>query len=215
MGKLFNYDSPIMQTLNKIVDCFFLSVLWIVFSLPLVTFGASTTALYYTINKVIRHDRSSLWKEFWGAFKSNFKQSTIVWLVLAVVYYIMITDCVIMYNFYKSGASVTLFIVFGIMVLVTMMWTSYLFPCIARFENTTKNLMKTCALLMIRHILKSILLMLLLAVAIAGLIVMPVLIVIIPSVYMLVASFILESIFEKYMSAEDLEAEKERNQIYY
>lgn len=215
MGKLFNYDSPIMQTLNKIVDCFFLSVLWIVFSLPLVTFGASTTALYYTINKVIRHDRSSLWKEFWGAFKSNFKQSTIVWLILCVVYYIMITDCVIMYNFYKSGASVALFIVFAIMVLVTMMWTGYLFPCIARFENTTKNLMKTCALLMIRHILKSILLMLLLAVAIAGLIVMPVLIVIIPSVYMLVASFILESIFEKYMSPEDLEAEKERNQIYY
>ena len=41
------------------------------------------------------------------------------------------------------------------------------------------------------------------------------LMILLPAVYILVANFILERIFRKYMSAEDLEAEQERNQEFY
>ena len=47
MGRFFNYDSPLFSSINKIVDCVFLSLLWFVFSIPIVTMGASTSALYY------------------------------------------------------------------------------------------------------------------------------------------------------------------------
>lgn len=50
MFGLFKYDSPFVQICNKIVDCICLSVLWLVTSLPVLTIGASTTALYYAIN---------------------------------------------------------------------------------------------------------------------------------------------------------------------
>ena len=192
MGKFFNYDSPIMTTINKVVDCFFLSLMWLVFSIPLVTIGASTTALYYTVNKVIRHDRSSIWKEFWGSFKQNFNQSTIVWLILCVLYYILFTNCIIL-----------------------MLWTSYLFPYIARFTNTTKNILKISGFLFVRHFLTSLLLVVLFTVALVIIYLFFPAIFLVPAFYMLVAGFLLENVFKRYMSEEDLAAEEERNRVYY
>lgn len=214
--RLFSYDNIIIQTLNKILDCLFLSVLWIIFSIPLITFGASTTALYYTANKVLRNDRSHVWREFWSSFKSNFKQSTIVWLILMVLYYVLITDCFLLYSFYKQGAlPLALLIVFVVMLAFAVIWGSYLFPYIARFANTTKQILKNCLLFSIRHILMSIVLLAFFVLAIVVFVVVPVAIFVLPAAYMLLANLVLESIFRRYMSPEDLEAEEDRNRDYY
>ncbi len=216
MGKFFNYDSPIMQTINKAVDCFFLSMMWLVFSIPLVTIGASTTALYYTVNKVIRHDRSSIWKEFWGSFKQNFKQSTILWLILCVLYYVLITNCIIMYRVYLAEqGSIAVLILYVLSLVILMLWTSYLFPYIARFTNTTKNIMKISGFLFVRHFLTSVLLVVLFAVSLVIIYLFFPAIFLAPACYMLVASFLLENVFKRYMSEEDLAAEEERNRVYY
>jgi uncharacterized membrane protein YesL len=216
MGKFFNYDSPIMSTINKVVDCFFLSLLWLVFSIPLVTIGASTTALYYTVNKVIRHDRSSIWKEFWGSFKQNFKQATIVWLILCVLYYILITNCIIMYRVYiAEQGSIAVLILYLLSLIILMLWTSYLFPYIARFTNTTKNIMKISGFLFVRHLLTSLLLVVLFTVALVIVYLFFPAIFLVPAFYMLVAGFLLENVFKRYMSEEDLAAEEERNRVYY
>jgi uncharacterized membrane protein YesL len=216
MGKFFNYDSPIMSTINKVVDCFFLSLLWLVFSIPLVTIGASTTALYYTVNKVIRHDRSSIWKEFWGSFKQNFKQATIVWLILCVLYYILITNCIIMYRVYiAEQGSIAVLILYLLSLIILMLWTSYLFPYIARFTNTTKNIMKISGFLFVRHLLTSLLLVVLFTVALVIVYLFFPAIFLVPAFYMLVAGFLLENVFKRYMSDEDLAAEEERNRVYY
>ena len=216
MGKFFNYDSPIMTTINKVVDCFFLSLMWLVFSIPLVTIGASTTALYYTVNKVIRHDRSSIWKEFWGSFKQNFKQSTIVWLILCVLYYILITNCIIMYRVYiAEQGSIAVLILYLLSLIILMLWTSYLFPYIARFTNTTKNILKISGFLFVRHFLTSLLLVVLFTVALVIIYLFFPAIFLVPAFYMLVAGFLLENVFKRYMSEEDLAAEEERNRVYY
>ena len=207
MGKFFNYDSPIMSTINKVVDCFFLSLLWLVFSIPLVTIGASTTALYYTVNKVIRHDRSSIWKEFWGSFKQNFKQATIVWLILCVLYYILITNCRFMYLVYiEQKTSLAVLMIYVISLVILMLWTSYLFPYIARFSNTTKNILKISGFLFVRHLLTSVLLLVLFAVSVAVICLFFPALFLAPAFYMLVASFLLENVFMRYMSDEDLAA---------
>ena len=54
MKGIFGYDSPLMGALTAIGDCICLSVLWIVFSLPVVTIGASTTALYAAAYHAVR-----------------------------------------------------------------------------------------------------------------------------------------------------------------
>ena len=209
MGKLFDYDGGIMRVLNKLVDCVFLSVLWIVFSIPILTFGASTTALYYTANKVIRHDRSSVLREFWRAFKKNFVQATIIWLILAVFGTIAIANCMLFY-----GRNKALFILYVVIVCVATMWGLQVFAQIARFENKLIAIMKNSALMSIRHFFRTVLVLVVFAACLVLVGMWPILIIILPALFMAAASFILESIYEHYMSPEDLALEKERNGEY-
>lgn len=216
MGELFNLDNKFFQGLNKVIDCICLSFMWLLLCIPLVTAGAATTALYYTVNKVIRNNRSYIWKEFWHAFRLNFKQSTIVWVIVFLLYSLLTFDCYVMYQFAKQGASYgSLYIVFVVIMLFVTMWVIYLFPYLARFEIKTRLLLKNCALIAIGNIGKTILLLILLVAAVLICYVFPPALLLIPAVYMLLANYILEKIFLKYMSPEDIEAEKERNQEYF
>ena len=69
MDDLFNYDNKFFRFMNKVADGFYVSILWILFCIPIVTAGASTTALYYTVHKSLRRNRGYVWKNFWESFK--------------------------------------------------------------------------------------------------------------------------------------------------
>ena len=216
MGEFFNLDNKFFQGMGKIIDCICLSMLWLMLCVPIVTAGASTTALYYTINKVIRNNRGYMASEFFHAFKTNFKQSTIVWLILLLLYAIMGFDCYVMYQYAKAGVSYgAIYIVFAVLMMFTTMWAIYLFPYIARFENSTKAILKNGALIALSNLWKTLLLFAVLVAALFATYVFPPAVFILPSVYMLLANFILEKVFKKYMTPEDIEAEKERNMEYY
>ena len=47
--KLFNYDSPFWSFMSRLADLIILNLLWIVFCIPVVTIGASTTAMYLSL----------------------------------------------------------------------------------------------------------------------------------------------------------------------
>ncbi len=216
MGELFNLDNKFFQGINKIVDCVCLSFLWVLLCIPVVTAGAATTALYYTVNKVIRNNRSYIWKEFWHAFRTNFKQSTLVWLILIFIYAIMGIDCYIMFQYAKAGVSYgSLYIVFAVLMLIATMWANYLFPYMARFENTLKAVLKNCVIMALLNLGKSVVLLVLFLAALVVTYVFFPAIMILPAVYMLLANFILEKVFVKYMTPEDIEAEKERNEEFF
>ena len=78
----------------------------------------------------------------------------------------------------------------------------------ARFENSLGQSFKNAALIAVANLPWSLLLLVLLAASASGLWMLPWLMILLPAVYILVANFILERIFRKYMSAEDLEAEQ-------
>lgn len=215
MGGIFDYDGFLMQFLNKITNCVFLSLLWLVFSLPLITIGASTTALYYTVNKVIRNDRSHVWQEFWSSFKSNFKQSTLSWILLVVLYVLWAVDFYYTYALYLTGVvPKAVLIVFLVFVVLLTMWGLYLFPYIARFTNSIKEILVSSGMMFIQNILWSVVLLVIFLLTVVIFLSVPMLIVILPVGYMMLQNFILERIFKKYMSAEDLEAEEQRNNKY-
>lgn len=216
MGELFNLDNKFFQGFGKIIDCICLSFLWFLLCIPVITAGASTTAMYYTVNKVIRNNRSYMWTEYWHAFKTNFKQSTIVWLILLLAYIIMGIDCNIMYQFAQAGVSYgSLYIVFIVLMAFTAMWAIYLFPYIARFENTVKAILKNSALIAIANLWKTLLLFLIFAAALFVIYLFPPALFFMPVVYTLLSNLILEKVFRKYMKEEDVEAEKERNMEYF
>lgn len=238
MSEIFNMDNKFFQGINKVVDCFLLNMLWLLCCIPLfyvvyfawatkawillllccitmVLAGPATTAFYYTTNKVIRHGRGYVWSEFWHAFRTNFKQSTLVSIILTLITLLISADGYIMYQYAKEGEKLgSFYIVFLILLAFDVMWISYIFPYIARFENSIKIILKNSAIIAISNLPRTILIFAVLLVVALLLYVQPFLVVIVPSIYMLVKNFIIEKVFLKYMSPEDIGEEEERNREY-
>lgn len=210
MGRFFSYDGGLMQTLSKLFDCICLAILWIICCVPIFTVGASTTALYYAYNKAIRQKRSYAFKEFFHGFKISFKQSTVVWLIVLLLYVVTIFDIMILRGVSGSVgfAKIVLAFILAMIVLVTM-WVTYVFPYMARFENHTKAVLKNSAIIMIANLPWSILLLVLFVISAGLFLLIPMFGMFAPALYVAFANLILERIFRKYMSEEDLESEKE------
>ena len=83
--KFLSYDSPFSQLLLKLCYSCYLNLIWFICCIPIVTIGASTTALYYTSLKIVRDEDHSLGRMFFHSFRENFRQSTVLWLILLAV----------------------------------------------------------------------------------------------------------------------------------
>ena len=210
MGRFFNYDSGIMQALAKLFDCICLTMLWIFCCIPIITVGASSAAYYYAYNKAIRQKRSYAWKEFFYGFRINFKQGTLIWVIVLLLYIVTGLDCYILQQLRETMkfAEILMAVIFAVLLLMTM-WVTYLFPYLARFENRTKAIMKNSAIIMVANLPWSILLLVLFVITVAVFLLLPGLGMFAPAIYVPFANMILERVFRKYMTPEDLEAEKE------
>nr|WP_317362920.1 YesL family protein [uncultured Blautia sp.] len=151
MSGFFNIDSPIMRFLSRVCDLMILNVLCIICCLPIVTAGASITALYTITMKMVRGEESYIFKGFFKAFKENFKQSTIIWLIMAVLGIFIFVD-------YQAASLLpenvrNIFRIFiGALIIFYAMILSYVFPYTARFANNLKNIFKNSLLIAILNL---------------------------------------------------------------
>lgn len=89
----FNWiDNPIMRGMGRVADFIILNLLWIVCSIPIITIGASTTALYTVMLKLVKNEEGYIAKGFLKAFKENFKQSTIMWAIFLLLGILFVVD---------------------------------------------------------------------------------------------------------------------------
>lgn len=209
MDRFFNADNAVMRTLSKIFDIGWLSIIYIVFCVPVFTIGAATTSLYYVSAKVLRHNRSYVWREFWSCFKQNFKPATVLWLIFAALYMLLyyninvvgITDKESQYGGYLAGAYIAIgFLAFCIM--------SYVFPFLSRFDMKPMKILKFGLYLAFRHFLHTLLLLIILFVAgfgiYAGFVVqIPIFLLFIPGAAGLLYTLPMEHILKKYMPKKE------------
>lgn len=153
-----NPEGPVMLFLTKIAYSAYLNILWFICCLPIFTVGASTTALYYVTLKIVKNEEGSITKSFFRAFKDNFKQGTIIWLILLGGGIVLTLDGYIFYHmrfenaFWAIGTAA--FIVFLVAYAIILM---YIFPLLARFENTIKMMFINSIMIGMRFLLCTIL----------------------------------------------------------
>ena len=204
MFGLFKYDGFLVQTCNKIVDCICLSLLWLVTSIPIFTIGAATAALYYAVNYNIRCDRGGIWRAYWRSFRSNFKQATGIWLILLVIYGLLGASCCCAYMLCTNGMlSKSMFYIPLILFLPLMAWANMLFPYLAKFQNTTKMILKNCFGIGLLNLPIALLQVVFFALVVTGISMFPITILCAPGIYMVLSCYTLEPVFRKYMSKED------------
>ena len=147
---LFSVNSPLMRALNLIADILILHFLWLLCSIPLITIGASTTALYYACMKRIRTNENYIVSNFFRSFKSNFRQSTIIWIIMAASGILLAID----FRF-AAGIGGTLGTVINVgCAVIVLPWffiLLYIFPVQAKFENPIRNNIKNALLMSFRH----------------------------------------------------------------
>ena len=193
MRDIFNSDSRLMRALSKLFDIGYLSIVFIIFCIPVVTMGAALTSLYYTTVKVIRRDRGYVFQEFWHSFKSNFRQATILWVIELVVLVLLAYNLMVVTGF-----------VSGIFVAVYC----YAFPILSRFVLKNTDIIKMSIILVIKHIYFTVPFVAIIVLSAAALVLLipyaPIVPILLPGLAALLYSFMMEIVMKKYMpKAED------------
>lgn len=152
MGTLFDPESWIMVKLAELGDLIILNLLYIITSIPIITLGASTTALYAVMKSPDENVySSSLFKNYFRAFFKNFRKSTVLFLIL------LIPAAVILINLYILLAglmedSIINYTLCAVPIVVFIFAWNYVFPLTAKFENTIRGTFANAFILSVAHL---------------------------------------------------------------
>ena len=153
MNNLFNLDGPVLQFVNKIVYSVYLNILWFICSIPIVTIGASTTALFYVTLKISKNEEGSITKAFFHSFKENLRQGTVIWLILLAFGIILGIDGYVLYHMRFENVFWTLCTaVFCVAAAAYAIILMYIFPLLARFDNTIGAMFKNALFIGVRFL---------------------------------------------------------------
>lgn len=155
---IFRYDSPLMQFLSRAADLIWVNLLVLVCSIPVFTIGASLSAMENIIYKILHNEDVAVTREFFQAFAKNFKQATLVWLIILVVEGALGYDvyCSRQIGTNVSEAMLTVAVILFVLVFAMML---YIFPLQSHYYNKTKELFKNAAILVIVHPVRTIIML--------------------------------------------------------
>lgn len=134
-------DSRFYRILTRIGELMITSLLFVLCCLPIFTIGASATALFTVCLKIVQNKTGYIAKDFFHAFKSNFKQASIIWsivLALGVLFYVDLQIS----NVIDGTAGIVLRAIFWAFLFIWADFALYVFAVLARFDNTIKATMK-------------------------------------------------------------------------
>jgi uncharacterized membrane protein YesL len=202
-------DNGVFSFLGKMWDILVISILWLLLCLPIVTIGPATTALYYTVVKVIRRERGYLFREFFHSFKMNFLNGMVLGIILMVSYYILYID----FNFARAleegSMKSVLLAAFTAFSFIMLCGTVYVFPLLSRFTMGKLQILKTSFLMSVKHLPTTILMLLIVGVFAFIIWVQPIFLFFSSGICLLLCSLPLERVFKKYIpKAEDGEGTK-------
>ncbi len=200
--KFFDADSSLSSFLTKVFDIIFLNALWLFFSIPVITVGAANSALFSVTMKMARNEEGYVFRDFFRAFKSNFVQATILWLIMLVMGGIFVVD-LWFFSKYPSNLTRVLLVLVTVAILIYMAVLVYLFPLQAKFKNTIPKIIKNSLLIAVGNFPYTLLLIISLALLVISLFVFHWMGSFGIAVYAYLTSFIYCKIFDKYVPKSD------------
>lgn len=155
--RLFNSDGPLMQALNKVADLMILDLIALVCCIPIITIGASFTALHYMALKIVRGEEVYIVKGFFKSFKQNFRQATVIWLIQIIVMTVLGMDYYIVYMAPDSNPSVIMQVLFLLTGILAISEFIFIYPVLSKFDNTLVKTFKNTLIMAVMQFPKIIL----------------------------------------------------------
>lgn len=147
---ILHIDSPVARGINKFVQMIYAGLLWFLCSIPVLTIGASTAALYEVLLRMQKDEEGYIGAAFFRGFRSNLKASLPVWIPLLLAQVVFGVN-LFYYAILGGGEFLVQSVVFGILFVLSLTAFGFVFPIMARFENTTSGTFRMAFLLAIRN----------------------------------------------------------------
>lgn len=150
MQKFLDLENPVWRFMGKLVDMVLLTAIWAMCCLPVFTIGASTTALYYVTMKMASDIEGNIYSDFFRAFKSNFRQATVVWIIMSTLGLALAGS---MWWYYRidvplAKAALPVLLIAAVLYLLVL---AYLFPLLARCDVTFVQLFNMAFVMSIKN----------------------------------------------------------------
>lgn len=152
MRRLFNMDNPLFTFLSKLGDLMLINALCILCCIPIVTMGASITAMFYVTLRMVRNQESYIIKDFFHSFRQNLKQGIVIHLFFMLITIILGLDMYVLWKlldvevFFKILFA--LIIVIAVLAIITYL---YVYPLLAQFNNTTRGIIRSALFMSLKH----------------------------------------------------------------
>ena len=204
MNHFFKYDGPVFVFLTKFCDVLILSTLWILFSIPLVTIGPASAALYHSVNKILFQNEGYTVQTFWKSFCANLKQGVLLTLLCIPV----AAFAVVSYLFSRSlsRGNILEYLYFAISILTALfliVMLTYVFPVLSRFYMTIPEILKASVALAVTRIGFTLLLGIIFILCTGAFLIAPFIGFILPACYSMASVRLLEPGFKKLVSARE------------
>jgi uncharacterized membrane protein YesL len=191
--------------MSKVADFMILNVLVLVFSIPVITIGPAVTAMYYVALKEVRGEEGYVVRDFWKAFRRNFRQGVIIELIVIVIALVLGLDIMASFRWSLEGSMAgTVFMYLNIgLAIVAAGSLMYLFPLLAQFENTIRKTMFNSLLMAEKNLPQTIIMLIVTGMIVYAIASFPLFIIVLIGLYAYVQSYVMVRTFKPYMPKEE------------
>lgn len=154
MKHLFSPEGALFRIVERLTNLIVLNLLYLVFCIPIITIGPATAALHYVTLKYAADEEDRVWAPFIHSFKQNFKQGVAVGLITTVLGVYLAWDMYLIYQMVNSGQAFdkVVLVLVSLACIAFLMMTAYIYPLLARYNNSLKQMFRTALVLAIRHL---------------------------------------------------------------
>lgn len=150
MNRLFNMDNKLTRLLGKLANLVFLQLLTLICCLPIITTGASLTAMHKVLLQLKRDEEGSITKAFFHSFRINFRQATIIWIFFILLFLALYLD-----RAFLSGSSSSAFLIMryllSIILILAIVSLNWIFVVLSRYNNSIWGSLRSAILVGISH----------------------------------------------------------------
>ncbi len=135
MNSLFHYDGYLNRILTKLMYIAALNLLFLICSIPVITIGASCTAMYTVLFRFVRNDEPDILKTFFKAFRENLKNASCIWAAMLAAAGTLAVNYYALYHM-DGGWTEALRVFFNLIFIIWVMLWVYIFPAAAYYKNS-------------------------------------------------------------------------------
>lgn len=141
MSKI-SIDNPFFNFMGRLADIVLLNLLFLVCSVPVVTIGASLSAVYQCFQDMAEGEFVSAFRNFFSAWRKYLKESTKIWMVFLPTGALLVFDLMVLGAIGSRGGWKFVGIGTGCLLVLWEMTFCYIFPLLLKEKGSLKELIK-------------------------------------------------------------------------